>query len=237
MPTENLLLRTLPPDVLARAGVEEREHKLRDVLITAQETPAVAVFPHPGAVASVVRVTAGGQMIETGLAGSEGMVNVQSLLTSAAPTRSEIIVQNAGRFSHVELRKLRELFDAHAAFRDVMLAYTSVFLDQVTQNLVCNRLHLIEQRLAKWLLMMRDRTLNDDLHLTQEFLSYMLGVHRPGVSIAVSALEADGLIVHRRNRIEIRDRAGIVDRSCECYRPLQEKFKELTAALRSRQAN
>jgi CRP-like cAMP-binding protein len=104
-----------------------------------------------------------------------------------------------------------------------------VFLDQVTQNLVCNRLHPIEQRLAKWLLVMQDRTQTAELHLTQEFLSYMLGVHRPGVSIAVTALEADGVIAHRRNRIALREREGIIARSCECYRPLHEKLRDFAS--------
>jgi Mn-dependent DtxR family transcriptional regulator len=69
----------------------------------------------------------------------------------------------------------------------------------------------------------------DELHLTQEFLSFMLGVHRPGVSIAVNALEADGLIRHRRNRIELRELDGIVARSCECYRPLRDKLADFVS--------
>ncbi|MCU1245274.1 MAG: putative transcriptional regulator, Crp/Fnr family, partial [Acidobacteria bacterium] len=152
-------------------------------------------------------------------------------LAPPAPTRSDAIVQNDGRFSRIAVGKVCELFDRHPPFRDAVLAYTSVFLDMVTQNLVCNRLHPIEQRLAKWLLVMRDRVHRDDLHLTQEFLSYMLGVHRPGVSIAVTALESDGLIRHRRNWIELRDRPGIAARSCECYRPLHERLAGFMVSL------
>jgi CRP-like cAMP-binding protein len=225
----NLLLSLLPRELLESAGLQERDHAIRAELIKPEETPEHVFFPHPGAVASIVRSTASGQMVEAGVVGGEGMFNIHTVLTAPAPTGSAAIVQNDGRFSFVEAGRLRELFDVHVGFRDALLAYTSVFLDQVTQNLVCNRLHLIEQRLAKWLLVMRDRVLRDELHLTQEFLSYMLGVHRPGVSIAIHALEADGLIQHRRNWIELRDLNGIAARSCECYRPLHEKLRDFVA--------
>ena len=228
----NLLLGTLPAGALARAGVQEQEAPIRTVLVTAEETPEFIFFPHPGAVASIVRVTASGQMVETGIVGGEGLLKIATVLTTPSPTGSEAIVQNEGRFSRIDAGRVRELFDAHQPFREAVLAYTTVFLDQVTQNLVCNRLHAIEQRLAKWLMMMRDRVASDELHLTQEFLAYMLGVHRPGVSIAVTALEADGLIRHRRNWIELRDPAGIVARSCECYKPVHDRLQTFLASIR-----
>ena len=227
----NLLLGILPPEVLERAGVREEQHPIRDVLIGAEETPEFVFFPHARAVVSIVRSTASGHMVEAGVVGNEGLLNVHTILTTPGPTGSQAVVQNDGVMSVLEVGAARELFDEHEEFRDAALAYTSVFLDQVTQNLVCNRLHHIEQRLAKWLLMMRDRVDRDELHLTQEFLAYMLGVHRPGVSIAVSALEDDGLIRHRRNWLEIRDREGVLGRSCECYRPLHDKLRVFAASL------
>jgi CRP-like cAMP-binding protein len=222
----NLLLRRIPAAALARVSVHEQRHEIRDILIDAGETPKFVFFPRAGAVCSIVRSTASGQMVEAGVVGGEGMFNIHTVLAAPAPTGSAAVVQNEGSFFRLDAAEARALFDEHAEFREAVLAYTSVFLDQVTQNLVCNRLHAIEQRLAKWLLVMRDRVASDELHLTQEFLSYMLGVHRPGVSIAVNALEADALIRHGRNRIELRDPAGIVARSCECYRPLHEKLAE-----------
>jgi CRP-like cAMP-binding protein len=227
----NLLLSILPAEALERAGVEEQDHSLKDVLIGAEETPPFILFPHAGAVVSIVRTTVAGQMVEAGVVGGEGMLNVHTLLTNPGPTGSEAIVQNGGRVSRIETGRVKELFNDHQPFQEATLAYVSVFLDQVTQNLVCNRLHAIEQRLAKWLLVMRDRVLRDELHLTQEFLSFMLGVHRPGVSIAVNALEIDGIIRHRRNWIEIRDREGVVARSCECYRPLHERLQDFVEKI------
>ena len=129
------------------------------------------------------------------------MLNIHTLFTAPAPTATQAIVQGDGRFSRIDVSKVRELFNGDVRFRDAVLSYTSLFLDQVMQNLVCNRLHPIEQRLAKWRLIMRDRIHSDELQLTQEFLSYMLRVDRPGVSIAVSTLETDGPISNRRNWI------------------------------------
>jgi CRP-like cAMP-binding protein len=227
----NLLLANVSSQTLSRLGVEEEHHKTKDVLIAPGETPSFMFFPHGTAVCSIVRTTAAGQMVEAGVVGSEGLLNLHTILAAPAPTGSTAVIQHDGVFSRIEATKVRQLFDEHRAFRDAVLGYASLFLDQVTQNLLCNRLHPIEQRLAKWLLMMRDRVKSDELHLTQEFLAYMLGVHRPGVSIAVSALQREGLIGHRRNRIELLDAKSVVQRSCECYPPLNEKLADFRASL------
>jgi CRP-like cAMP-binding protein len=159
------------------------------------------------------------------------MFNVHTVIAAPASTGSDAIVQIDGRVSRVDAALLREQFQHEGAFRDLLLSYTSLFLHQVTQNLLCNRLHVIEQRLAKWLLIIRDRIDTDELHLTQDFLSHMLGVHRPGVSIAVNALEVDNVIGHSRNYIRIRDRAGLQARSCECYAPLHSGLESFRANL------
>ncbi|MGH9141568.1 MAG: Crp/Fnr family transcriptional regulator [Vicinamibacterales bacterium] len=225
----NLLLATLKPDVLRALKVREEQHKITDVLIRPEETPEYVYFPHFGAVVSIIRATESGAMVEAGVVGHEGTFNVHTIIARPGPTASEAIVQIDGRVSRVETALLRERFRKDSAFRDLLLAYTSLFLHQVTQNLLCNRLHVIEQRLAKWLLIIRDRIDTDELHLTQDFLSHMLGVHRPGVSIAVSALEVDSVIGHSRNYIRIRDHASLQSRSCECYAPLRaglDRFKK-----------
>jgi CRP-like cAMP-binding protein len=227
----NLLLRALPSGVLKQSNPREEFHPLRHVLFGSEKTPDSVYFPHVGAVASIVRSTASGQMIETGVIGAEGLVNVQTVLANISPSQNQAIVQNEGTFTAIEIERVRYLMEAHPPFRQALLDFVSLFLDQVTQHLVCNRLHPIEQRLSKWLLLMRDRVVSDELHLTQEFISYMLGVHRPGVSIAVSTLENDGLIRHRRNRIAIIDRDGLIARSCECFQPVHSRLKEFTKSF------
>jgi hypothetical protein len=227
----NLLIRSIPADIYRALEIAEEEHPSRVVLIGPEETPSAVFFPHAGAVASIVRSTSTGQMVEAGVVGSEGLFNVHSILAKPGPTGTQAIVHGAGTFSRVPISKLQLVFRDNAGFRDAALAYVSMFLDQVTQNLVCNRLHDIERRLAKWLLLIRDRIPSDHLHITQEFLSYMLGVHRPGVSIAVSTLENEALISHRRNWIEILDREGVMARSCECYEPLHEKLSQFRSGM------
>jgi CRP-like cAMP-binding protein len=227
----NLLLGILTSEARERLGLREEEHPIRDVLMTAEDVPRFLYFPHPGAVTSIVRPTASGQLVEAGVVGAEGMFSVNTLLAPSVATGNHAIVQSEGRFSRAEVSRVRNLFDIDDRFRDALLSYTSLFLDQVSQNLVCNRLHPIEQRLAKWLLMMRDRVSKDELHLTQDFLASMLGVYRPGVSLAVGTLEAEGLIQHRRNWIELRDREGVLARACECYRPLGDKLVSFAESL------
>jgi CRP-like cAMP-binding protein len=227
----NLLLGTLSPRVLRALAPREEDHAITDVLIRPDETPGSIFFPHFGAVVSIIRATESGAMVEAGVVGHEGMFNVHTVITKPAPTGAEALVQIDGRVSRVDAALLREHFRHDERVRDLLLSFTSLFLHQVTQNLLCNRLHAIEQRLAKWLLIIRDRIATDELHMTQDFLSHMLGVHRPGVSIAVSALEVDGLIKHSRNRISIRDHAGLLARSCECSAALHVGLEQFRASI------
>lgn len=229
-PEYNLLLGHLEPHLARLLFIQDCDYPLRAALIHAEEAPQWIYFPHGKAVASIVRTTAGGQMVEAGVVGFEGLFNVHTVLAEPAPTGSHAIVQNEGLFSRVEPSRFRRLLGDSVPFRDSVLRYTSLFLDQVTQNLVCNRLHSIEQRLSKWLLVMSDRAGSDELHLTQEFLSHMLGVHRPGVSLAVSALEDEGLIRHRRTWIELANRDRVAERSCECYQVLHDRFNGFLTA-------
>jgi Crp-like helix-turn-helix domain len=227
----NLLLRTLTPEALEALEVRDEEHRIAVVLIEADETPKFVYFPYGDSVASIVRATNSGAVVESGVIGSEGVFNIQTVITPPAPTGSQVVVQIDGVFGKVKWRKAQEQFRDNVPFRNVLLAFTSAFVEQVTQNLVCNRLHPIEQRLAKWLLIIRDRTQTDDLHLTQDFVAHMLGVHRPGVSIAMSALEIDGLIEHTRGSIRIREHAGLVLRSCECYASIHANLAQLVVGV------
>jgi CRP-like cAMP-binding protein len=229
--SRSLLLDTLPFDVRSALHVQESEQRLADVLIKADESPDSVFFPHTGALVSIVRSTESGSMVEVGVIGGEGIFNVHTFLIASPLAGSEALVQGEGRFSHVNAARIKELFRSNEPFRDLVLEYTSIFLDQVTQNAVCNRLHPIEQRLAKWALIVRERVGNDDLHLTHDFLSHMLGVHRPGVSIAVNALAQDGVIESRRNHVIVRDAEGLKARSCECYASINARLSAYTAKL------
>jgi CRP-like cAMP-binding protein len=236
VPPQNrsLLLDTLPPDVRSSLHVQESDHRLAEVLIKADESPDFIFFPHIGALVSIIRSTESGSMVEVGVIGGEGVFNVHSLLTQSPPTGSEALVQGEGRFSRVKASRIKELFRTNEPFRELLLEYTSIFLDQVTQNAVCNRLHPIEQRLAKWVLIVRERVGSDDLQLTHDFLAHMLGVHRPGVSIAVNALTQDGAIESRRNHIVVRDVVGLKAKSCECHASINDRLSVFSGKLGKR---
>jgi CRP-like cAMP-binding protein len=234
--SRSLLLDTLPHDVRAGLHVQESEHRLSEVLIKADENPDFVFFPHTGSLVSIIRSTESGSMIEVGVIGGEGVFNVHSLLTQSPPTGSEALVQGEGRFSRVKASRIRDLFRTNESFRELLLEYTSIFLDQVTQNAVCNRLHPIEQRLAKWLLIVRERVGNEDLQLTHDFLAHMLGVHRPGVSIAVNALALDGVVEGRRNHIVVRDVVGLKAKSCECHASINDRLSAFSQKLVKRSA-
>ena len=109
----------------------------------------------------------------------------------------------------------------------LLLRYTQSVLAQVSQSAACNRIHSIEERCARWLLMTHDRVDGDRFDLTQEFLAEMLGVRRPSVSIAASILQRAGFIRYSRGRVEVIDRAGLERASCECYAVIASEYERL----------
>lgn len=225
----NAILAHLSTETLDRLQVRTEDCDLQRVFFEAGDTPADIYFPHAGSAASVVRPTEDGSMVEVGVTGFEGFFNVQCIL-SPGPVNTRAIVQARGPFSVIDAAKLREECTRVAPLQRHLLAYVGKFVDQLSQNAVCNRLHKLEQRLAKWLLLMRDRVGGDDVKMTHEFISTMLGVRRSGVTIAIGALEMSGLVEHKRNQVSIRDAEGLERTSCECYAVLHEAFLELTMA-------
>ena len=170
---------------------------------------------------SLTRTTEEGTTVEVGIVGWEGVAAVQSLLLPQ-PTGCEAVVQISGGISRVGFDAIRGAMAESAAVRDLVLTFAGAFMAQVSQHATCNRVHTIEQRLAKWLLAVRDRTGTDELELTHDFLSHMLGVRRAGATIAAGALALDGLIQQNRGSVRIMDREGLKARACECYRVVRD---------------
>lgn len=224
-PTTNLLLDTLVPQALVSLNIRAEHHPIGTVLLSPDQTPEFVYFPHRGAVVSIIRATVDGSTVEAGVIGSEGMFNLQTVIATSAPTGNQSLVQIEGTFSRIDARAIRSHFQENVGFRDRILEFTNLFIGQVTQNLVCNRLHPIEQRLAKWLLIVRDRTDTDGLNLTHDFLAHMLGIHRPGVSLAISSLTQTEVVAHSRGLVTVRDHAGLEALACECYRALEELLR------------
>jgi CRP-like cAMP-binding protein len=157
-----------------------------------------------------------GATAEMGLVGNEGVVGI-SLFMGGDTTPNRAVVQGAGNALKLQAKAMRAEFSRGGEFQHLLLRYTQALITQISQTAVCNRLHSVEQRLSRWLLMTRDRTQSDELQMTHEFISNMLGVRREGVTHAAHGLQQQGLISYARGHIQILDRKGLENCACECY--------------------
>ena len=185
-------------------------------------------FVDDGLVSVVSRMTEG--TVEVGTIGREGFAGSAVLLhADRAPTLTFVQVAGSGR--RIPTTRLRAAIEASPALQQLLLRYVQALFEQVAQTAACNRLHTLEERCARWLLVTQDRIGGDLLPLTQEFLSYMLGVHRPAVTLAAGALQKAGLIRYSRGRVTVIDRSGLEAASCACYAFTKQSIDRLLAAL------
>lgn len=217
IPPQNLLLAALPAATRRRllARRQPVELAVADILTEPGEPIRYVFFPVESFVSLIVSI-AGGAQLEVGLVGNEGMVGTSLLLgVGVAPLRA--LVQGGGSAWRVEAAAFsREIVLGSVAHARLAL-YVQVQLTQLAQNAACVRFHVIEARLARWLLMTRDRAHSSDFVVTHEFLAYMLGVRRAGVTRAASTLQRRDLIRYARGQVEIRDSRGLELAACDCY--------------------
>ena len=202
--------------------------------------PITEVYFPQTAVFSMVREMTDGAGIEVGTIGREGVVG-GSVLAGATLMSTRCIVQIPGRAWRIATPALRaavarsldgpETADGGAILGDLLQRYAQALFEQVSQTAACNRLHALEQRCARWLLMTHDRVDGDEIALTQEFLSYMLGVRRAGVTEACGTLQRSGLIRYRHGHITVVDRAGLEAATCECYAVAAAAYTDLLGGL------
>jgi len=164
----------------------------------------------------VVAVYGDGSVIEMATIGREGCSGVQAVL-GAKSSSVRLLVQIPGSATKMSRAAFTRAMGSMPSFRRLMYAYAQAFLEQVLVSVACNGAHSLKERLARWLLMMRDRGDDDTLQITQNLLAEMLGVQRPTITNAARELEDAGLIVRSRRQITILDRQGLVEASCECY--------------------
>ncbi|HZU91586.1 MAG TPA: Crp/Fnr family transcriptional regulator [Stellaceae bacterium] len=167
-----------------------------------------------------------GATAEVGIIGTEGMAGFPALLGAEA-SGQHVMVQIPTTALRVNIAACRDAFEQSAGVRQVIHRFTVAFLDLSAQTAACNRLHSIERRLARWLLMARDRIQSDRLQLTHEFLASMLGAHRGGVTQIAGELQRSGLIRYHRGQIDILDRTGLEATACECYQADRNRFESL----------
>lgn len=161
--------------------------------------------------------------IEIGIIGREGMTGLSVVLGTNDVAAHETYMQMAGNGQRMRAVKLREVIAQSVELHHVLLRYVRSFLLQTSSTALANGRSKIEERLARWLLMAQDRIGGDQLALTHEFLSLMLGVRRPGVTVALQELEREGLIANKRSTITILDREGLEAHSNGTYVPLSDK--------------
>lgn len=196
------------------SGLECLTLPLRKTLQDATQPIDHLYFIEEG-VASVLTLMKDGSLIEVGMVGTEGVVGVSALLGDGPALH--VIVQIPGKALSMSLRRCKRAFDESPAVRSLLLGFAGALLRLSVQTAACNRLHSIEQRCARWLLMAHDRIRADSMPMTQEFLASMLGVRRAGVTTAAGELQRSGLISYRQGQITIRDRDGLEALACECF--------------------
>ena len=224
---ENQLLQLLPPETVARLEPHFREVRpaYASVVLEQDAHCEFGYFPLWPAVISFTRQVSDGTMIEVGLIGSEGFAGTSTLLD---PRRQldRGLVQNEGALLEIPIAVMREELGRDAVLREYIFRYLAAYLMNVGQSALCNRLHTVEQRLARWILMFHDRT-GDELRMTQEFLANMLGVRTAGVNEAIRNAEEARLIQHGRQKLKVVDRAGLEARACECYAAVKSEFDRI----------
>lgn len=199
-----------------------------DVVSTPGERIAHVYFPTTGFISLVAELDER-ERLEVGIVGSEGMLGASAIL-GASTSPLHAMVQGAGTALRMNATVFRRRCLRNGDLRSRLDRYVCVLMEQLAQTAACARFHVVEARLARWLLMSRDRARSDEFHLTHEFLAYMLGVRRVGVTQAARALHDRGLIDYRRGDIAILDNTGLEKMSCKCYARGNEMYEQAFSA-------
>jgi Crp-like helix-turn-helix domain len=172
-------------------------------------------FP-TSAIISLISSLGGRTLLEVGLVGFEGMAGV-SLVTGVKLAPLRVLVQGEGSALRMDARRFSMALGRSRVLQQVMTRYMYILMSQLAQMAACTRFHLVEARLARWLLMTRDRARSDQFPITQEFLGYMLGVRRVGITQAARSLQRRKLIRYSRGNMTILNGRGLEGAACECY--------------------
>jgi CRP-like cAMP-binding protein len=224
---QNQILSKLPPTELSAVmeHAEEIAAVLREGFFEDGDTLESVYFPLTG-MASLVTVLEDGTMVEAMTIGREGFVGLP-VFHGATVSGYKGMCQIEGTFLRLSSDSFLEILEDAPDLRRRLLRYSEFAHQVLAQWAACNSIHLIEQRCARWLLVTSDAVGTKTFNLTQEFLSQMLSVRRPGVTAAMGALERRGLVGHSYGKVAILDEPGLKQVSCECYRRMREKAATL----------
>lgn len=225
--SRNRLLASLPSEELTALQPHMEQVSLSNgqTIISPYEAIPFIYFPI-NSLLSLVTLMEDGSTIEAGAIGREGMAGLPVLL-DADMTPMQTLAQIPGHAVRIKAKIIKEAFDKGGVLQKVLHRYIHTTIVTGSQTAACNRLHHIEARLCRWLLMSSDGVDSEKLFLTQDFLATMLGVRRAGVSEAASQLQGKGLIRYQRGRIEIVDRKSLETAACECYGVVKAEYERL----------
>ena len=226
-PVDNRLLAALPPEDYARLQphLEPVTFALGELVYDIDGPQGALYFPTT-AVISLLYTMEDGSTAEMGLTGNDGVVGI-ALFLGGDTTPNRAIVQIAGGALRISAQRLQTEFKQGGALQQVLLRYIQALITQISQTAVCNRLHAVEQRLCRWLLLSHDRVHANELQMTQEFIAHMLGGRRESVTVAAGRLQDAGLIHYARGHITILDRPGLEATVCECYQVVKTEIDRL----------
>ena len=225
--TRNQLLRALPQEELGRLlpSLTRVAFALGDIVYEPGQQLEYVCFPTTSVV-SLLYTMEDGATAEMGLVGNDGLVGI-ALLLGGNTTPNRAVAQVAGGAWRMKASALQQEFSTSEPFQRLLLRYTQAMITQISQTAVCNRLHSMEKRLCRWLLLTHDRVQANEIFMTQEFISNMLGSRRESVTVAAGRLQDIGLIDYARGHITIIDRIGLERSVCECYRIVKDETDRL----------
>jgi CRP-like cAMP-binding protein len=223
----NLLLNALPENIFAAMQPHLQPVTLAFGELVAETGQPIrkVYFPYFGIVSLVVEMQKG-DIIETAMVGRDGVVNASGALNGKLALNKGII-QVEGAAAAIDPDALRSLAIEHDRLRSLLMRHEQILFAQAQQSAGCNATHTVEARMCRWLLRMRDLTGKDDIKITQEFLSQMLGVRRTSVSVVAGTLQKAGFIKYRRGNVRLLDVAQIQQGTCECFETVKTHYRKM----------
>jgi CRP-like cAMP-binding protein len=201
------------------------ETNVKEVLVQQGGPIEYAYFPCTSALSCLVFLEEG-SFVEVGTVGNEGFTSMELLLDATFAVES-LVCQIRGTSVRISVDAFRKAVGQSQPLRKLLRCSAQAYLSQVSQSVACNRMHSVDLRFARWLLVTHDRVEGNKFDLTQEFLAGMLGVHRPSISVVAGLFQQAGMIRYTRGHMEILDRSRLEESACECYSVVRKQFQRL----------